>query len=471
MKFVEFKIKPKYGIYSIFILLAIIAVAFFVYKYIENQPKSMDIFLGISLNDDQNDIIYSKGKPDEIYREIFWLYSGFYIGFDKEKMIRMIGYNGSDTLMSIQGIKIGDDFGKVIDLFGKCDSISTSPDKLERLYKFNNYNVFFIFKKDRVIELGIYNPKYYLDYRRILIDEITDLIGASENVISIAVSPNNKFIAGGTDQKNLFDDTGKFEIIIWETKNYKVLNRLHGHKASIQSIVFNSDGSLLASSDSKGIVKMWNTNTWNLLYTISNDGWINELQFSNDNNFLIGSEWVNKTLYVWYIDSGKLVYKLNLGQQIDDFDIHPNNDLLIACCYKELQLWSLREKKKIYSKQFPEMLFSARFNQDGSKFVIGGRNEIILFDTDSKNIIKKIFAHNMPVKSLAISESNEYLISASPDNTIKLWSADDLSILDSLSSPHRGGVNKVEFLSGEQSNEFISSGDDKTVKLWEIFLK
>ncbi|HOJ06165.1 MAG: hypothetical protein D8M52_05615 [Chlorobi bacterium] len=456
-------------IYYVLAAIVIIAISFFAYKHIENQPKLMNEFLNVSLDDNKEDVIFSKGKPSSIEDEIYWMYDGFYIGFNKENKIRFILHFDEKKYLNMQGIYIGDDREKVEEKFGKCDSISVSPDKLQRLYKYPSYNVFFTLQQNKVTEFGIYNPKYVFAFKNVVLKNEAELSGATENVISISISPDNKYIAGGTDQKALFDDTGKFDILIWDTKNNKEFTRLRGHNSSIQAVTFSQNGELLASCDSRGDVKIWNTNTWNLLHNFSNNDWMDELVFTTDNKFLIGSERFNKNLKVWSANDGVLSYKINLGQQIDAFDLQRTNDLIVACCYKELQIWSLKEKKKIYSKMFDESLFSACFNNDGSKFIIGNRiGEVLLFETGSKKLVKKVSAHTMPVLSLAFNNSDEYIITCSSDKTIKLLNANDLSVVDSLSNPHSGNVNKVKFFADKEENKFLSCGDDNLVRVWEI---
>ena len=466
----KFKIKKnliKKVSYYTFTIIVIIVIAFFVYKHIENQPKLMNNFLDVSLDDKQADIIFSKGKPKSIEGQKYWVYDGFYIAFNSENKIRFILLFDEKKYINMQGIYISDDVKKVEAKFGHCDSISISPDKLQRLYKYPSYNVFFDLQKNKVIDFGIYNPEYLFAFKNVVIKNVAELGGATENVISLSISPNNRYIAGGTDQKALFDDSGKFDILIWDTKNNKEFKKLHGHNSSIQDVTFSQSGDFLASCDSKGNVKLWNTNTWNEIRNFSNNGWIGELKFTTDNKFLIGSEWVKKYLKIWSVNDGVLAYKINFGQQIDAFDLQRTNDLIVACCYKELQMWSLKEKKKIYSKMFDEYLLSVCFNTNGSEFVIGNRiGEILLFETDTKKLIKKVVAHNGPVLSVAFNNLDKYIISCSSDNTIKLLNADDLSVVDSLSNPHSGKVNEVKFFNKE--NKFISCGDDKNVKVWEI---
>ena len=79
----------------------------------------------------------------------------------------------------------------------------------------------------------------------------------------------------------------------------------------------------------------------------------------------------------------------------------------------------------------------------------------------------KIYAHEKEIKSLAVLKNN-YLISGSCDNSIKIWEigSDKTKLIDTIKS-HSGCINKLITIDINESKFLVSASDDKTIKIWE----
>lgn len=88
------------------------------------------------------------------------------------------------------------------------------------------------------------------------------------------------------------------------------------------------------------------------------------------------------------------------------------------------------------------------------------------WDTKNNIVEKEVAAHLYQITSLAANDT--FLISTSMDKSIKIWSH-DLQLLKVLnfekSKGHTNCINKVLWLS---TNRFVTSSDDRTLKVWEI---
>lgn len=145
----------------ILVISLISGLAIFIGHKMSNAPKKMNEFLGISLTDTKDDILFLKGEPTKITEEGYWDYeeSNFFIAFENNKVKYILCFANFPFL---QGIKMHSESKKVINKFGPPSSKDISPSKTIHCYWYKKYNVFFWLEQDRVIAFGIYNPEFGL---------------------------------------------------------------------------------------------------------------------------------------------------------------------------------------------------------------------------------------------------------------------------------------------------------------------
>ena len=84
------------------------------------------------------------------------------------------------------------------------------------------------------------------------------LEGHTDNVWSVAFSPNGKMLASGS-----WDQT----VRLWDIETEQLLYTLTGHTSDIVSVAFSPDGQTLASGSWDGTIRLWNPNNGQLKRT------------------------------------------------------------------------------------------------------------------------------------------------------------------------------------------------------------
>jgi WD40 repeat protein len=80
-----------------------------------------------------------------------------------------------------------------------------------------------------------------------------------------------------------------------------------------------------------------------------------------------------------------------------------------------------------------------------------------------KDCMKILIGHQRSVKSVAIIENGNKIVSGSNDKTIKIWNSESGECLDTLTG-HTGAVTSIAII--QKSMIIVSGSDDKTIKLW-----
>jgi WD40 repeat protein len=86
------------------------------------------------------------------------------------------------------------------------------------------------------------------------------LTGHSDGVKCLAISPNGKILASGSQDKT---------IKLWELETGELINTLVGHWDEVNSIVFSADGQTLISCSRDERIQLWNLSTGKPLHSLS----------------------------------------------------------------------------------------------------------------------------------------------------------------------------------------------------------
>jgi WD40 repeat protein len=294
------------------------------------------------------------------------------------------------------------------------------------------------------------------------------LSGHTEPINCLSYSPDGKYLASGSAAESILSDSGKFEIIIWNGSDGKLLTHLTGHQSAILSIAFDRSGKKLVSADTKGEIIIWSMETMKQIRLIDGIEWVSTVCFTPDSKFILGEYSFDKKVNIWDSETGELVATIPVNIQIGSMDISPDGTKIALSCYHKIQIWSLISKKELFSIDDNSVNgFGIKYSNDGKKLAVGlGNGDIKIFDSETLNQLNTFKGHFKPVLSVSFSKDSKYLVSGSADQMIKVWSFQIKKEIKSLINEHKGTVESVSF--NPTNNSFATTGQDKQIKIWKI---
>lgn len=170
-------------------------------------------------------------------------------------------------------------------------------------------------------------------------------IGHTKDVLSVALSPDNRQIVSGSrdrtmklwntvaeckytiedenkhndwvscvrfspsDTETLIVSCGWDKVVkVWDLKNCELKTNLVGHTSSLYTVTISPDGSLCASGGKDGIAMLWDVNEGKHLYSLPANSTINSLCFSPCNYWLCAA--TDNSIKIWNLEEKEILADL-----------------------------------------------------------------------------------------------------------------------------------------------------------------
>ncbi|GKU08434.1 unnamed protein product [Fusarium langsethiae] len=147
------------------------------------------------------------------------------------------------------------------------------------------------------------------------------LEGHTSEVNSVVFSSDGRLIASGSN-----DNTIK----IWNVATGKEEQTLEGHTNLVTSVVFSSDDRLIASGSHDNTIKIWNVATGKEEQTLEvHTSWINSVVFSKDGR-LIASGSYDETIKIWNVATGVNVNSFDSGPATKVISFIDHDSILVT---------------------------------------------------------------------------------------------------------------------------------------------
>jgi WD40 repeat protein len=134
--------------------------------------------------------------------------------------------------------------------------------------------------------------------------ELKTLEGHKASVYSVAIHPDGKLLASGSQDKT---------VKLWSLPDGALMKTLEGHEGAVRSVAFSPDGKLLASGSGDGTVKLWSLPDGDSVKSIGGENYglpsVSSIAIRPDDK-LLASGHEDGSIILWSLPRGRLLARL-----------------------------------------------------------------------------------------------------------------------------------------------------------------
>ncbi|MBS0206357.1 MAG: protein kinase [Planctomycetes bacterium] len=239
---------------------------------------------------------------------------------------------------------------------------------------------------------------------------------------AVALSPNARWIATGSDQKSAQHQLANalepkiWDAKLWDAKSGELIKSFSGHSAEVTALAFSPDNQVLATGDARGHARLWNIDSGQLIAKL--DGHtrkVSTILFLADGSRVLTAS-LDKTVSQWDLQTGQELPKLSLR--------HPDSVLTMKLIPGQRRIvTSCSVLKHVTGK-------------DGKPMEVA-ESHLTIWNVDSATSELAIPSFRGDVFSMDVSSDGKTLIGANSTNrTVLKW---DLTTGTEVQSPQRDG--------------------------------
>lgn len=149
-------------------------------------------------------------------------------------------------------------------------------------------------------------------------------------IYSLAFNHDGSLLASGGGYNN-FNDIKETTIRLWNMQTDEQVAILEGHSNNVTSLAFSPDDRVLASGSTDNTVRLWDIQTYQEIAVLSHNTWISDLTFNHNGTLLVAAPYLGE-IYIWNLASQTRLSEIQDREQYHVINVafSPDDSLLVT---------------------------------------------------------------------------------------------------------------------------------------------
>jgi len=320
-------------------------------------------------------------------------------------------------------------------------------------------------------------------------DEVRRLEGHTDQLTSMALSPDGKLLVTGSDDKT---------VRLWQFESGKELRALRGSATFVLSVAISADSRRVLSGSggefrnrqfspgSDRSVRLWDVDTGNELLKLdghSQPVWYVQLLPGGRSAISVSAEGETR---VWDLEQGRETRRIGRRCSGQGVALSLDGKLLVTGSYPEniARLWDVESGREFHELAGNRaQIRGAAFSPDGRVVLTGGGNfvrggddtSLRIWDVTTGKELRSMSGGAQVVWCVAFSPDGRQAISSGMDGIIRLWDVSSGKELHQFKGHRvvshgpigdRADVRAILFT--PDGTHAVSAGHDRTIRVWKL---
>ncbi len=262
---------------------------------------------------------------------------------------------------------------------------------------------------------------------------------------------------------------------IWSWPSAKEIATLRGHKGWVVDIDYSKDGKHIVTSSTDGTARLWDTTTGRQIAVLqdSNSNCVpDELscrvwqaRFSPDSQFVATGDDKGQ-VKLWNSQSGNMIAKLPIYVDgVRSIHFGPDSNLILIVGRRgKAEFWDIRMNRPVL--ELGQFIMRANYSPDGSLVALVGKDGLaMIFNSHNGDLVADFsdFSPKAFYRDVNFSPTGEEIVIASADGGAWIWNISKSALVATLTG-HTGSIESAKF--SPHGDFVLTMSSDGTMKLW-----